>query len=261
MKSLITIIFLLYVSGVAAQSSRCDDNKCVDYTNQGLYRLPDSIFEQSDLIYIALDYNSMLSLDTNFMRLRNLQHVSADACLGIDKNFPWHNLPKLMYLDLSFGDYSIMPSSVFKCSNLTELRMSGNSMSLLSDSLFSLHNLTWLDISENPYIDVNNLNKYGLDSLQTLYISRCLLREIELSLIPYSQLTELYLNGNWLKKVNIRSYSIEILDLSSNNLKEIPSCIQDMNSLTFLDLRNNNIKRIKSNMILPKSLKKINILV
>jgi len=139
-----------------------------------------------------------------------------------------------------------------KKSNVLSLKKSN--LTTIPPAVFNLTNLTTLIISFNKLQNIPDEIK-NLTNLQVLHASNCFLSNDQISqqlwLLP--NLKELNLVKNTLidMKPILNVKSLTKLDLSDNDILEIPSDIDKLQNLETLNLRNNNISSI------PKSISNI----
>ncbi|KAK9937224.1 hypothetical protein M0R45_014028 [Rubus argutus] len=198
------------------------------------------------------------------------------SCLGGKLNPSLLGLKHLAYLDLSSNCFQEIPNFFGQLTSLRYLNLSRLSSSFLGgeipSSLGNLSNLNYLDLSWNLLFGGKNLNwlshlsslKYlnlgsvdlsstgvswlqdvnMLPSLLELYLSRCQIQNLSLSLpsINFTSLLVLDMSGNEIKSSFIPKWifnltSLKKLDLSSNSFSgSFPDEFASLTSLEHLDL-------------------------
>lgn len=143
----------------------------------------------------------------------------------------------LTVLDLSYNLIKIiqkLPESISK--TLKTLILTGNSITEAEPQ--SLKNLEVLKLSLN---DLENFpNNLDLPKLRDLFLSYNRIKHFDCN-IP--TLVTLYLDNNLISTISpsIFQFPLETLKISDNLLKEIPSGIQRLLTVTSLDFRNNRL--------------------
>lgn len=91
-----------------------------------------------------------------------------------------------------------IPSKIKNLSKLTSLILTDNDIQSLPSDLTALKNLKLIDLSNNPKLNVNNIEK--IPSLEFLSLSGCHLTEMPANIINLKHLQELDLTGNSITK-------------------------------------------------------------
>ena len=135
--------------------------------------------------------------------------------------------------------------SLATLSNLETLILRGN-LSTIPISIINLKNLKKLDLSEN---NLSVIPKYlsDLDKLETLDLSKNRISQIDFSLNKFKELknldlshNDLGLSNNWIF-LNKESNNIESLNISFNNIIEIPCDIENIKSLKRITIIDSNL--------------------
>ncbi|VDL96290.1 unnamed protein product [Schistocephalus solidus] len=144
-----------------------------------------------------------------------------------------------------------LPSSLSRCTHLTELNIESNNIYHLPDGLLAqLTNLTGLSLSRNFF---NVFPPGGPQQFVTVQASNRWLCHQSLHSFPssdfktWTSLVELNLATNQLTKLpdDIEHLTnLEVLVLSNNQLKRIPVSIQELKKLRILDVEENNLDSI-----------------
>lgn len=131
-----------------------------------------------------------------------------------------NNLQNITNLDLSGQNLEEIPKYVFQCKNLRKLVLHNNKIRKISGDIKFLRKLRLLDLSNNN-ISVINFQILKLPCLRTLNMSYNSIISIPHEVVE-SQLEQLILIGNELKKVSLNGWSnLKKLNLSNNNVKII----------------------------------------
>ena len=107
------------------------------------------------------------------------------------------------------------------CTNLQELRLSGNELTRAPAAVRTISTLTLLDLSHNNLSDLSQAGLNQLTLLTTL-------------LLQSNQIVEIPEDLKALKQLSV-------LDLSNNSMNTFPLVVCSLNSLTFLDLSFNRL--------------------
>ena len=164
--------------------------------------------------------------------------------------------PKLKYLDVSFNKLTSFPCFP---ETIEHIQLSGNKITEIPNNLKNLLNLKFLDLSHNKITQIPELPS----SITTLNVYDNLISSIEesntpqlsllnlcfnnLSTVPIlkeNKLPFLLISNNCLNtfEYNFSQNFITKLELSNNNLKEIPQEIFELTYLYILNLSSNQIQ-------------------
>ena len=183
---------------------------------------------------------------------------------GISDNDPLFSfvLPNLTVLDVSNNGLDILSDEIVNFKNLTELKLSSNQLETLPGNLAELPNLTHLDLSYNPLSKDALKVVFNIASLTTLDLCNSLINEHEenneLDEENNELDEELDEENNELDEENIEldvnieldeeNIKLEILNISENKLKNVPSWICNLSSLKTLHMHNNQFKELPDNI-------------
>ncbi|CAG9798069.1 unnamed protein product [Chironomus riparius] len=238
--------------------------KRMDITGSGLHIMPEVILQSSHLVEELLaDHNklqeSALKALTEFKKLRVVR-VSSNCF----KKFPEQlmDIQNLTVLDISKNEIDRLPDNIFKMEKLEELRIEHNLLQSLPNTLKLLRNLKSLQVSNNR---INKLPDFmiamrfnnGVDyTIQNQLDMKNGTKNEEISRIDYSNppLKKLNLRANHLKgNIILGNFtplpkSIRHIDVSFNNLTEIPEWLNCCHQLRTLYANNNNISTLPDNL-------------
>ncbi|XP_045830754.1 receptor like protein 22-like [Trifolium pratense] len=216
-----------------------------------------SLFSLQHLQILDLSYNNFnSSFPSGFTKLEKLTYLDLSHChfYGTLSN-SISNLTHLTNIDLSENDLSgAIPSSLFTLPSLEEIYLENNQFSKL-DEFFNVSSfvLNTLDLSNNYLLGPLPISIFQLRSLTFLDLS---FNKFNGSL----HLDKLFLKGN---PINVEPSSIpklNTLKLASCNLKNFPSFLINLSTLSSIDLSNNQIPGVLPNWIWKvQSLYKLNI--
>ena len=229
--------------------------KTLDLSGNGFQGpIPDSFNNLQKLTSLSLSYNSLVGplppsvvnltalvdVDIRFTLLSGPLPANASGLqelisLQITHNLlngtlpPWlFHLPAVIFLDLAFNHFTGQLPDFTGNSSLTFVFLDHNKLQgSIPKSISTLRNLIWLDLSSNNLSGIVDLIMFlNMKNLVYLYLSsnRLVCRiDKDVSLLNLGQ-----------------------LGLSSCGLKEFPGFIQNSKSLSYLDLSSNNIRQIPS---------------
>lgn len=150
-------------------------------------------------------------------------------------------LKSVMRINLEYSEFSQMPSGIFdQSTELQYLYLSGNEISEIPERHFNdLKNLRYLDLSNNQLMELSNDVFSFLMNLKTLNLSMNQLSDIN-SIMPLPQ--------------------INLLDVSSNRLQNLPENFARKSTLKTLSISNNRFTNLgQLATIIPKGIKKMSI--
>ncbi|MEO1262867.1 MAG: leucine-rich repeat domain-containing protein [Bacteroidota bacterium] len=244
-----------------------DETKALELKNEGLSRLPTSIFEHTNLEILLLSENVITSISPGIRKLVNLTalDLSGNQLTAVPDEIT--ELRNLTSLNLAYNQLQTLPEATGLLKNLSSLRLRNNQLAELPPSLGTLENLKHLDLKANELISLPtefnrldnlislnlNLNPklesfptivVRMDTLENLNISLCNLSSLPPEVSKMEDLTDFDLSGNFL--VNLPPEigdlkNLTALDLSGNQLKSLAPEIGKLQNLISLDLSDNNL--------------------
>ncbi|OAY33054.2 hypothetical protein MANES_13G063066v8 [Manihot esculenta] len=216
----------------SGESCSWDGVECDEKTNHVV-----SLDLSESCIYGSINSNSTLfrlvHLQTLNLGSNNFIHPQISSEIG--------QLSRLTHLDLSFSGFSgEIPAEISNLSSLVSLDLSCNLDFISYDGLLKLRQASFRGLVQNmtnlkeldlECVDISSTVLANLSSLESLHLCGCELH----GEFPASELSPLICN----------LYSLEILDLSFNNLsRQLPHCLSNFSDLSVLDLRRNNFHGI-----------------
>lgn len=144
----------------------------------------------------------------------------------IDRSMPFYLLENLEYLDLSYNKFTdIDELFIFETmpNNVTFISVAYNDITELSDGVFDdLTSLRELDLSHNRISELSAEVFNNLTMLETLNLNNNTITSLNGFLDNLDSLVHLFLRGNRLKSIDIRSVSriqqLKTFDISGNHL-------------------------------------------
>jgi Leucine-rich repeat (LRR) protein/Ca2+-binding EF-hand superfamily protein len=261
----------------------------IDYSDMGLLQIPETIYwfrqEKKSKDEESKDLSSVLMFDLSHNRLEEMPNNSF-----------WFRADKLQVLTLDYNQFQSIPSGISDCRDLLSVTISQNLLegtSILGQStaLNGLHNLVNLDLSGNK---IQKWPNNGFQASTTGSLEILNLANNELEVIPgveclstFSQLIRLNLSNNkiyalgsdgglgnltCLQVLNLSGNILESLpedlgcigstllsiNLSNNNLRWLPSTLNELHGLRLLDVSRNQLTTLPNSIIGLKDLVEIN---
>ena len=213
---------------------------------------------------VALDFNSLKSLSTDLFKPLSSELVSLSLSFNkitqIDSG-TFNELDSLQSLDLSYNHIRKLETLSFaNLRNIRSINLEGNDIEIMDvETFYYLPKMERLKLSFNriKVFSLHHFDQVGSLSTLTLSLDHNLISGNgidgatgEGSMTPISSSAEG--GGDFLEEsLPIRVNSIEVLDLSHNNLTSLNSTLLDplRNSLTQLRLDHNQIGNITSNIL------------
>ncbi|KAL7718027.1 Adenylate cyclase [Entamoeba marina] len=218
--------------------------RVIDIGNNFLSHVPSCVFSYTNLSTLRLDFNSITSISPLYVNLTNL------VLLSLQKNsltsFPdvLCNVPSLTSLDISYNSFDTLPQSISNLSNLKHLFIDNNKLTSLPNEISLLTNLNTFSMASHHCTSLPNLSLFSkltylnlgngnLVNIPTIGGNNCMLR---------------IFNNNVTSVDLLKNVTIDLLDLSKNQLKECPT-FSKLNKIFKLDISNNCISSITTQHI------------
>ncbi|KAF8795239.1 Erbin like protein [Argiope bruennichi] len=229
-----------------------------------LETLPLNIGLLTELTELYLKENDLIELPESFVQLKHLQklHVTGNKLKAFPKDL--HLLINLTELIADENNIESLPNTFGELKCLSHLSIGYNSIRCLPDNFGNLHNLKELDLSHNslknlpesfqclPSLEVFDMTNNKIYSLPHEFqssrtLQKLLMSQNDISSIPawfseMENIKEIHLSDNHLNEMPFpddfgdRCSSLELLDLSGNNIKGLPENFGKLKALSFLDL-------------------------
>ena len=239
----------------------------------GLKEIPSIIRQLKDLKYLSLKQNLIKIIEKSSFQNPNLKNLclkynhieyigniskdlssigSLDLSMNKIKEIPcdFINLIHLHELNLADNRIEKLPEDFFLLKNLQNLNLSRNEIINLPTKITELNKLNILDLSFNKLISLsNNFNKFLF--LQYLNLSNNRkLKNIDKICWDFENLVDLNLkkcNLDFIPASFINLSAIRWLNLDQNNLKELPSFLGRIKTISFFSANWNKIIKIPKN--------------
>ena len=200
--------------------------------------------------FLNLSNNKLLELSESFCNLKNLVNldISDNKLLKLSESFG--GLSNLDNLNISNIGLTELPISFGKLKKIRILNISGNNLTELNELFGEFTNLQLLNISGNKLTKLPK-SIWKLQKIEELYIHNNELTELD-ETFNKLRLKTLNLSYNYFTQIPITSINtgIEKLDLSHNNLKSLRDDIEDiihinkLYRLKEMDLSNNQLSEL-----------------
>ncbi|EDO17570.1 hypothetical protein Kpol_534p51 [Vanderwaltozyma polyspora DSM 70294] len=233
-------------------------------------KVPNSIAALTNLTILNLQCNCLKKLPKGFGKLKNLQLLDLSSNYFVEYPEVINNCTNILQIDLSYNKIVSIPSSINQLVKLAKMNLSHNKLTNIND-LSGMKNLRTLNIRHNRITTI----KTNASNLQNLFLTNNRistfddklpkLRALEIpgnpiTSIPYQDFFPLNMTSLSLNKAKLSSIPgelfvklarLEKLDISENNLTQIPSQISMLNKLIYLSIARNKIES------LPKEFSKL----
>ena len=217
----------------------------------GLKMLPPEIVACKNLEELDISYNQLASLE-DLTELPNLKSLVAKSNLILESSLPpeiFH--PDFNVLDLQCNKLRGIPVGLEEATGLLVLNLAHNNITEIPQQTFvKLCDLIHLDLSHNG-LETLPPQMRRLNNLKVMNLSNNPLGFAQLRQLPsLIALKELYLSNTQRTSANLPQSleelagTIEVIDLSKNELASIPECLYECTALKRLNLSENKIAEI-----------------
>eukprot|EP00002_Diphylleia_rotans_P039468 TRINITY_DN9158_c0_g1_i1.p1 TRINITY_DN9158_c0_g1~~TRINITY_DN9158_c0_g1_i1.p1 ORF type:complete len:1413 (+),score=301.18 TRINITY_DN9158_c0_g1_i1:45-4283(+) len=217
--------------------------------------LPDCVTDLSSLTMFSIENNSFTPIEEVIWN----SFVLRSQSVSISKKMPTiptciQKLKDCRELILHKSKFTELPNELLALTGLTSLHLTENKLSTLSTTYFcSFENLCILNLSKNTIHNVTD--EFQLPaSLEEFVADHNQISAIPLAIISLPGLAKLSLEGNTIRDAFVSPTStpfLKHLNLSQNQLSEIPPWVFDAGLLTELQLWRNRIS------ILPDAISRL----
>lgn len=226
-----------------------------------LSRADDCFHSLIHLQNLLLDFNSLKSISSDlFKPLSELVSfsVSFNKITQIDSG-TFNELDSIEKLDLSYNQIRKIGSMSFSnLRNIRSINLEGNDIEIMeTETFYYLPKLERLKLSFNriKFLSLHHFDQVGSLSTLTLALDHNLISGSAIDAREEGDMTKVRVGGEMMisrmESLPIQVNSIEVLNLSHNNLSSLNTTILDplRNSLTRLQLDNNRIANISSSIL------------
>ncbi len=238
--------------------------KALKLNGNKLETFPPSITKLKGLEVLNLDFNEIVSIPDQIDDLELLKELNLDANELTEIPVSLFNLSELRSLNLGRNNLTVLPANMDKATSLRHLSISDNRINILPPSIGSITHLKILEASGNlletvpetitKLLELESLSLSAnqikvlpiylnrLKNLRVLYLSANKITNTGTALDGLSKLVELYIGNNPNLIVSSKTStwtSLEKLDLSNCNLRQVPSGIYAIKKLWKLNLSKN----------------------
>ncbi|XP_016355561.1 PH domain leucine-rich repeat-containing protein phosphatase 1-like [Sinocyclocheilus anshuiensis] len=250
-----------------------------------LSALPVELGRLQRLVYLGLSFNEFTQVPSVLEQLPAVERLcmAGNKTLVLDGNLlsalpvELGRLQRLVYLGLSFNEFTQVPSVLEQLPAVERLCMAGNKVCVLTLQTFRLltvkhidlrlnqisavlpdepeflHHVTQLDVRDNC---LSELDASVFLRLEVLHCQRNCIRRLRLR---GCTLKALYASSNELQELDLSpaAASLTHIDISRNCMKALPDWLSDSRKLEVLDVSHNHITELPPWLLCSASLRKI----
>lgn len=226
-------------------------------------KVPNSIFKLSNLTILNLQCNELDRLPKGFGQLKNLQLLDLSSNRFVHYPEILNECTNLLQINLSYNKISSLPKSTNRLIKLAKMNLSHNKLTEIND-LSGMKNLRTLNLQhnrigsiktcasnlQNLFLTDNRISSFNdvLPKLRALEIE-----ENPMTSISYKDYYPMSMTSLSLSKAKLASVPAELfiklsrlekLDLSQNNLTQLPEEISLLNRLVYLSVARNKLESL-----------------
>lgn len=241
-------------------------------------KIPNSIMKLSNLTILNLQCNELDRLPKGFGQLKNLQLLDLSSNRFVHYPEILNNCTNLLQINLSYNKISALPKSVNQLFKLAKMNLSHNKLTEIND-LSGMKSLRTLNLQhnrigsiktcasnlQNLFLTDNRISNFNdiLPKLRALEI-----QENPMTSISYKDFYPMSMTSLSLSKAKLASVPgelfvklsrLEKLDLSQNNLTQLPEEISLLNRLVYLSVARNKLESLPSGFPQLTSLKTLDL--
>ncbi|TRY68578.1 hypothetical protein TCAL_03065 [Tigriopus californicus] len=218
----------------------------LDLHDNMLKELPNEIGLLTCLSKLNVSHNRLSGLPPDFYRLASLRDLNLSKNELRQLSDEISQLNMLQKLDVSYNDMAQLPSAIGYLTKITHFNLSDNRIQDLPLELSFLRNLVSLDANRNQLATLGDAVS-DLTKLELLYVSHNKIQSFP-NLKNCSHLKELHMGFNSVASISTEDLecvpNIHLIDLRDNKLKEVPKEIVNLQSLERLDVSNNDLNNL-----------------
>lgn len=241
-------------------------------------KVPSTIFKLNNLTILNLQCNELDKLPRGFGRLNSLQLLDLSSNRFVHYPEVINSCTNLLQVNLSYNKIHTLPASMNQLTKLAKMNLSHNKLTSIKD-LPGMKNLRTLNLKHNRITTI----KTGAKNLQNLFLTdnrisdfddnlpklRTLeIQENPMTSISYKEFYPMNMTSLSLSKAKLASVPQELfvkllflekLDLSENNLTQLPSEISLLSKLVYLSVARNKLESLPAEFPQLKSLKSLDL--
>ncbi|CCH60166.1 hypothetical protein TBLA_0C03630 [Henningerozyma blattae CBS 6284] len=241
-------------------------------------KVPNSISKLTNLTILNMQCNSLSKLPKGFAKLKNLQLLDLSSNNFVEYPIVINHCSSLLQFDLSYNKIQYLPPNINLLNKIAKINLSHNKLLEITD-LSSLKNLRTLNLRHNRITTV----KTSAINLQNLFLTdnristfddalpklRALeLQENPITSITYKDFFPINMTNLSLKKAKLSSipgelflklHRLQKLELSENNLTQLPKEISCLNKLVYLSVARNKLEGLPTEFSKLKNLKSLDL--
>ena len=193
------------------------------------------------LCILELTGNSLKTIPSEISNLTSLHNLILDENMLTALPESLTNLNSLEQLDLTVNKLTMLPEDFGNLRNLTVLNLSNNFLVRLPDSFSALTLITTLDLSDNKLECLPDNCQFGA-TLEYLYVERNELISLPKWINNLPVCEKMSFRGNaicgtpFTEEFGENNQNIRLLDLTGNNIEELPQTIGELLQLKVLKL-------------------------
>ncbi|XP_071092127.1 PH domain leucine-rich repeat-containing protein phosphatase 2-like [Haliotis cracherodii] len=266
----------IYTIGWLDDLPRFTHLRSLNLADNGLVNFPQAVCRMRTLTELNVASNKLEEIPSQISDLANLQalHLHNNRLSSLPEEIA--QMKRLVVIVLAFNRFTFIPSVLCQSQHasykLDSLIMAGNQISRLPTDYLdhmthikkidlrmnklqllptetarfqSLDHVTHLDIRDNEIID---LDIRAIRALEYLNCERNMIRSLQ---INGTSLKNIFVSHNKIESISINPKPewLVSMDVSYNQLKEVPTWLGDCFFLVRLDLSHNNIARLPDRML------------
>ncbi len=210
--------------------------------NSRIKIIPEEIGNITELTYLIIVKHNIIKLPKEIANLPKLKELSLNSFTEFPEEFK--NLKSLNILSLFYSLIEV-PTFIGHLDNLEYLTIRYTDITKIPDFICNFENLSFLDLRDNKISDISE-EIYKLSKLGYCYLSRNRICKFPVSFknLKSINLLDVHTNSLYLDKEVEFPISLVSLDLSYNNLDEIPLSIGKNKNLVSLNLSGNHMIKI-----------------
>jgi len=221
-------------------------------TGGGIYTIDQDI---EDIATATDEKGKLVNFSDKRFKLRSLRCLGAErhdnsSELYTDYKKATQDKQIVQRLDLSKQNLSEIPRGIYRMKNISYLNLNNNQISEISQKINQLKFLKTLNLSNNNIVNIPDEiieNRY----IESLNLSHNQLSQLSAAIFNLKLLITLNLSYNNINSVNKDNTlrKLEYLNLSDNDISEIPKSFGLMKKLKNLDLSDNKIEIIPPDLM------------